>query len=78
MTTEKKALIVDDDSFIRSYHTANLNRSGFRTVTAENGKQAVLFQSGANFDLITMDFQMPIMDGLEVSCLIECIIYFFK
>lgn len=76
---ERIALIVDDESMMHKLHKRILGRFGFKTLIAENGKQAVeLCQSGARFDLITMDFQMPIMDGLEVSCLIKCIISFLK
>ncbi|KAK1401486.1 Two-component response regulator ARR22 [Heracleum sosnowskyi] len=66
MNADKVALIVDDDSFIRIYNTAVLRQFGFKNFTAENRKQAVL-QSGAHFDLITMDFQMTIMDGIEAT-----------
>lgn len=74
MTTGKEvhALIVDDDSMAHVIHKCLLSGFGFKTVIVENGKQAVeLFETGSHFDLITMDFHMPIMDGLEVSCLIK-------
>ncbi|XP_074377456.1 two-component response regulator 24-like [Apium graveolens] len=70
MTTKKdaKALIVDDDSMAHTLHKHLLSRFGFKTFTAENGKQAIeLFRSGEHFDLITMDFQMPVMDGIEAT-----------
>lgn len=68
MIIEKVALIVDDDRIIHTMHKILLSRFGYKTFVAENGKQAVdLFKSGARFDLITMDFHMPIMDGVEVS-----------
>lgn len=62
------ALIVDDDPLIRRIHKVFLSKSGFETHEVEDGKQAVnLFRSGSCFDLIVMDRDMPIMDGLEVS-----------
>lgn len=64
---ELSMLIVDDDSFVRKFHSSLASWLGFRTFTAENGKQAVeLFQSGAHFNFIIMDYEMPIMDGVEV------------
>ncbi|KAK1400658.1 Hybrid signal transduction histidine kinase I [Heracleum sosnowskyi] len=60
------ALIVDDDSMMHFIHKFLLSRFGFKIFVAENGKQAVeLFQSGQHFDVVTMDFQMPVMDGVQ-------------
>ncbi|XP_059625404.1 two-component response regulator 24-like [Cornus florida] len=62
------ALIVDDDPIIRRIHTALLNKHGFETQLAENGREALdLFRAGASFDLVLMDRDMPVMDGPQAT-----------
>ncbi|KAL3750438.1 hypothetical protein ACJRO7_011440 [Eucalyptus globulus] len=63
-------LIVDDDSMIRTIHTILVNRVGVEVESqvAENGKVAVdLFRSGESFDVILMDWEMPVMNGIEAT-----------
>ncbi|CAK9142855.1 unnamed protein product [Ilex paraguariensis] len=61
-------LIVDDDPIIQKIHKALLNKFGLETHVVENGKEAVdLCRSGACFDLILMDMEMPIMDGPKAT-----------
>lgn len=62
------ALIVDDDPVVRMLHIANLKKYGCETRAVENGKLAVdLIRSGEEFDVIFMDFNMPVLNGIEVS-----------
>ncbi len=44
-----------------------LEKSGFVVTTAKDGQEALKFLSEQNFDLILMDIQMPIMDGVEAT-----------
>lgn len=63
-------LIVDDDSTIRTIHTILANSVGVEVESklAENGKVAVdLFRAGESFDLVLMDWEMPVMNGIEVT-----------
>ncbi|XP_030475410.2 two-component response regulator 24-like [Syzygium oleosum] len=63
-------LIVDDDSTIRTIHTILVNRVGVEVESklAENGKVAVdLFRAGESFDLVLMDWEMPVMNGIEAT-----------
>jgi PleD family two-component response regulator len=69
LATEKKyyVLVVDDDTVIRKIHSMILSKFPVEIQVAKNGKEAVdLFRSGAFFDLVLMDFEMPIMNGFEV------------
>ncbi|KAJ0079327.1 hypothetical protein Patl1_23500 [Pistacia atlantica] len=62
------ALIVDDDPLIRKIHSEVLNSLGFQTRVAKSGKEAVdLYHAGANFDIVFMDMQMPVMNGIEAT-----------
>jgi CheY-like chemotaxis protein len=63
-------LIVDDDPIIRKIHRVLLSKFTTEIQVAENGKEAVdRYRSGALFDLVLMDMDMPIMNGLEVCFL---------
>lgn len=61
------ALIVDDDPIIRLLHRRLFLSHGFTVQTAKNGREALnFFASGAKFDVVFIDRDMPIMDGVEV------------
>ncbi|MFJ7933160.1 chemotaxis response regulator protein-glutamate methylesterase [Sporosarcina sp. NPDC096371] len=63
----KKALVVDDSAFMRKLITDFL--SGHPEIdvigTARNGKEAVEKVRTLRPDVVTMDIEMPIMNGLE-------------
>ena len=59
-------LLVEDHPANRIFLQTALEETGHRVVAAENGKEAVdLLGRGGRFDLVLMDIQMPVMDGLE-------------
>ena len=59
-------LAVDNAKFILSILEADLNASGYKTVTANNGKSALAIVDSQDIDLILLDIDMPDMNGLEV------------
>uniref|UniRef100_A0A803NEB5 Response regulatory domain-containing protein n=1 Tax=Chenopodium quinoa TaxID=63459 RepID=A0A803NEB5_CHEQI len=60
------ALVVDDTAIIRNIEEMLLNSKGFKTKVVENGQEAVkTFIEGNSFDVIIMDMEMPIMDGIQ-------------
>lgn len=62
-----KLLLVDDDPMNLAVLQESLSRAGFEVSTAENGSQALeLFEQNV-FDLIIMDIQMPVMDGISAT-----------
>lgn len=61
----KKILVVDDSKIIRGKFVEYLKSSGYKTVTASNGKESVEIVQKEPFDLILMDLIMPVMDGFE-------------
>ncbi|KAK0594566.1 hypothetical protein LWI29_026287 [Acer saccharum] len=68
--TEKPftALIVDDNFLMHKMHESILKSIGITTQIAHNGKEAIdIFRSGANFDIVFMDMEMPIMNGIEAT-----------
>ena len=61
-----KILIVDDDSNIVELIRLYLEKEGFETVTAANGRQALEKFSSEAPALIVLDVMMPEMDGWQV------------
>lgn len=63
----KKVMIVDDSAFMRKVVTDLLHRLPDIEVAAaaRNGKQALDFLAKEDFDLVVMDVEMPVMNGLD-------------
>lgn len=66
MSEQIKVLVVDDSSLVRKIVTDILERDPEIKVvgTANNGKTAIFKNQELNPDVITMDIEMPILDGL--------------
>ena len=61
-----RVLIVDDSGFVRAYLRGHLEGMGADCAEAGNGASALqLLQSGECFDLMLVDWNMPVMNGLE-------------
>lgn len=64
-------LLVEDNRLNQILATTMLEKWGAKVVVANNGQQAVDVVTSAKFDIILMDIQMPIMDGMTASKLIR-------
>ena len=67
---EKKSLsilLVEDNLLNQKFATATLKKEGHKIDIAENGKVAVNLFNENKYDLVLMDIQMPVMDGLEAT-----------
>jgi signal transduction histidine kinase/ActR/RegA family two-component response regulator len=64
-------LVVEDHPVNRMILEAWMSSAGHRTSTAENGQLAVDLAKHQRFDLIIMDVNMPVMDGLTATRLIR-------
>ena len=61
-----RILIVDDAAFMRNFLIDNMKKFGYEIVgEASNGKDAIKLYSQLNPDLVTMDINMPKMNGIE-------------
>lgn len=60
-----KVLLVDDISVNRKVANMMLTKLKCEVVEAVNGLEAVELVKNENFDLVLMDIQMPIMNGVE-------------
>lgn len=63
-------LIVEDHPINQKLMQTLLQKEGYQPVLAENGQEAVAACQQQPFDLVLMDIQMPVMDGLEATQLI--------
>jgi PAS domain S-box-containing protein len=74
--TQKKeffldVLLVEDNAANRQLATMILKKKGHRVVAACHGLEALQILSEKNFDVILMDIQMPVMDGLTATRIIR-------
>ena len=66
-----RVLLVEDDAVNRLSMTKLLERQGHHVTAVEDGKQALASLQHGHFDLIFMDIQMPVMDGVEATLAIR-------
>ncbi len=64
-------LIAEDDPTIRRLMATLLSRRGFPCSLVDNGRSAVDAWEENEFDLIFMDIQLPILDGLKATKMIR-------
>jgi PAS domain S-box-containing protein len=60
-------LLADDDEANISTFSSYLKAKGYRILVAKNGREAIALAKAHQPDLILMDIQMPVMDGLEAT-----------
>lgn len=62
----KKLLLVDDSRAVRLLGKRIVNPLGFEILEAENGEEALkVCASHPDLDAILLDWNMPVMDGLQ-------------
>lgn len=62
-----KALVIDDSRVMRRIVSSTLNGLGFETDEAGDGREALdRLEAGEQYDLATIDWNMPVMNGLEL------------
>ncbi len=62
-----RVLVVEDNRIAQALFVDQLNRAGFSTFSASNGREAVEAARRGGFDAILMDVQMPEIDGTEAT-----------
>ena len=60
-----RILIIEDDVGVRDFLESLLERAGYETVTAANGKEGVDVFATSPVDLVITDIIMPEKDGIE-------------
>ncbi|HAT8179243.1 TPA: PAS domain S-box protein [Legionella pneumophila] len=59
-------LVIEDDAKDREFIVETLNKAGYQTEIAINGKEAIQFGQTKTYDAITLDLLLPDMNGWDV------------
>ncbi|HEX8671646.1 MAG TPA: response regulator, partial [Longimicrobium sp.] len=63
----KTILVVDDHAPTREGYVAFLVDCGYRVIAAAHGGEAILHVHRYHPDLVLMDINMPVLDGIETA-----------
>ncbi|HLR67261.1 response regulator [Virgibacillus alimentarius] len=63
---QREILIVDDQPGIRLLLTDVFENEGYKVHTAETGKETLDTLAKKHFDLVILDYRLPIINGIEV------------
>lgn len=63
----KRVLVVEDDRLDQITMRSQLETAGHDVVVVADGLQALAQLALGEFDCVLMDFQMPVMDGVEAT-----------
>jgi CheY-like chemotaxis protein len=69
--TAKTILLVDDSAMICHIVSQILKDSGYKVLIARNGQEGVALARKHNPSLVIMDFEMPVMNGIEATIQIK-------
>ncbi len=64
---QKRVLIVDDSLTIRKALSKGFSRLGFAVDEAENGMEGLKKLKATEYNLVLLDFLMPVLDGVDVA-----------
>ena len=67
MEENLKVLIAEDSSVIQNLTKKILQMQNYEISSVKNGKQVLDYMENNECDVILMDINMPIMDGMECS-----------
>lgn len=65
-TSQKKIVIVEDDTELRNFYEEYLTSENFQVITAENGQLGLEAIKANDPDIVLLDLMMPVMDGKTV------------
>ena len=60
-----KILVVDDEAALRSLLADMCVMKGFRVDSAKDGAEGLKYVEDARYDLVIVDYEMPVMNGIE-------------
>lgn len=66
-----RILVAEDDKLNQKFASKILNKLGYEARFANNGQEVLEMVSQTNYDVILMDVQMPVMNGIEATKMIR-------
>jgi two-component system cell cycle response regulator DivK len=63
----KKIIIAEDSSVIQNLTTKILSIQNYKIVSVKNGKDVLKKLDEDTYDLVLLDINMPVMDGVECA-----------
>ena len=63
---ERRAVVIEDDADVRTLLTQLLQQAGFDVTAADNGAAGIRAVRDVDADLVTLDLNLPDLDGIEV------------
>ncbi len=66
-----RVLVAEDNAVNQLLVTRMLEKRGHRVVVTANGREALAAIERESYDLVLMDVQMPVMDGIEATLVIR-------
>ena len=69
--TPPRLLCIDDDAGVRELYRVLFESYGYEVVLAEDGTRALQFFRSQKFDGVVVDYEMPGLNGSEVSALLK-------
>lgn len=67
MSYTKKVLIAEDSSVIQNLARKILEFQHYEITAVKNGEQVIHLLEKEDFDIILLDINMPVMDGMECA-----------
>ena len=64
--SDKKILVIEDDTFLLDILIKNLTKAGFLVVCAEDGEKGLAKALEIHPNLILLDILLPAMNGMDV------------
>jgi len=66
-----RILLVEDSIVNQQIASKIIEKLGFRVDVASNGEEAITALAGVSYDIVFMDVQMPVLDGIEATRLVR-------
>ena len=69
--SQQTVCIVDDNQDIRDIYRLKFEREGFRAVMAQDGEEALQIIRAERPDIVLLDIEMPVLDGMGVLAVLK-------